>query len=352
MACAIERDCFYFRGDLPCIPHKETGARCRCDQYRKRGKRILIIKLGAAGDVIRTTPVLRKLKSDDPEAEITWITHSPGLLPRMADVRLDFTARSLARLLADRFDLLLNFDKDPEACGLANIVKAGAKKGFCLKDGRCAPIDKDAEHKFLTGLDDSLSKANRKTYPEEMFEIAGLAYSREPYVFDKPPAFSGLPGLPSPVIGLNTGCGSRWPTRLWPIERWVSITRTLHEKGFGIVLLGGPDEEERNKEISRETGAFNPGAMPLSKFISLIDSCDLVVTGVTMAQHIAIGLGKKIVLFNNIFNRHEFELYGRGEIIEPPGGCRCYYKSSCDDPCMPRITVESVVEAVERLVRP
>ena len=36
---------------------------------------------------------------------------------------------------------------------------------------------------------------------------------------------------------------------------------------------------------------------------------DLVVTAVTMAMHIALGLGKKLVLFNNIFNPHEFELY-------------------------------------------
>ena len=40
---------------------------------------------------------------------------------------------------------------------------------------------------------------------------------------------------------------------------------------------------------------------------------------VSMALHVALGLKKKVVLFNNVFNSKEFELYGLGEIVEPEG---------------------------------
>ncbi len=63
----------------------------------------------------------------------------------------------------------------------------------------------------------------------------------------------------------------------------------------------------------------------MKTFINLVSNMDLVVTAVTMAMHITLGLEKKIVLFNNIFNKNEFELYGLGEIIEPENKCTCFF---------------------------
>jgi heptosyltransferase-2 len=67
-------------------------------------------------------------------------------------------------------------------------------------------------------------------------------------------------------------------------------------------------------------------------------------------MHIALGLGKKMVLFNNIFNKHEFDVFGRGEIIEPETGCDCYYGAQCSREriCMKDISVDSVFDAIQR----
>src|SRR5688572_32883598 len=90
-------DCRHFRGDVPCAPHKREGVHCDdCPHYDPIQGRILIIKLGAIGDVIRTTPLLRKLKADHPRAHITWLTHSPEVVPRSAvDRVLPFTPASV-----------------------------------------------------------------------------------------------------------------------------------------------------------------------------------------------------------------------------------------------------------------
>jgi heptosyltransferase-2 len=69
-----------------------------------------------------------------------------------------------------------------------------------------------------------------------------------------------------------------------------------------------------------------------------------------MALHIAIGLEKRIILFNNTFNRREFELYGLGEILEPDFDCSCYYSPVCPNDCMQYITVDRVFKTCKKLL--
>ena len=118
-----------------------------------------------------------------------------------------------------------------------------------------------------------------------------------------------------------------------------------------MLILGGPDEHEKNIRISQQSGATYLGHFPLKQFINLVDQCDLIVTAVIMAMHITIGLEKKIILFNNIFNRHEFELYGLGEIIEPAIDCDCFFSPTCPNNCMEHIYVKTVIETCERLLK-
>jgi len=77
-------DCRFFRGDKPCR-YKRICAESdkeECPQYKPRGKKILIIKLAAIGDVLRTTPVLSALKKKYPQSHLTWLseekTSPPG----------------------------------------------------------------------------------------------------------------------------------------------------------------------------------------------------------------------------------------------------------------------------------
>jgi heptosyltransferase-2 len=126
----------------------------------------------------------------------------------------------------------------------------------------------------------------------------------------------------------------------------------LKKTGYTVVLLGGPDEHERNRRLAKASGAKYFGHFPLARFIGLVDQCDLVVTAVTMAMHLAIGLKKKLILFNNIFNRHEFELYGRGVVLEPEQVCRCFYQPTCTQPrfCMTTLSVETVFSHCQKLL--
>lgn len=346
-------DCKFFKGDVPCAPHKQKGVHCNsCDYYFSVSKKILIIKLGAAGDVIRTTPLIPKLRKVFPKSEITWVTYFPELVPSIVDRVIKPDMQNVLWLISTPFDIVFNLDKDREAISLAGLIKAKTKKGFIIKQGKCFPLNASAMHKWKTGIWDDLTKKNKRSYPEEIFEICGFKFNREKYILDKPVEFR-LKKIKEkrPLIGLNTGCGMRWPTRLWPDSHWIELIKRLRKNGFGVVLLGGQDEHNKNTRIAKITGASYLGHFPLTKFVSLVNECDLVVTGVTMALHIGIGLGKKMVLFNNVFNRHEFELYGLGEILEPELKCVACYKQECKIKCMELITPERVYRACKKLLK-
>ena len=355
---SLKVDCRFFRGDIPCRPHKQLGVHCideqgqDCPHYERVTSRILIIKLGAIGDVIRTTPLLHKIKETYPQAQVWWLTLTPDVVPRTVDVILPFTPQSLATLGATRFNILYNLDKDREACALAASVQADIKKGFTLRDGKAAPIDKDAVPKYMTGVFDDLNKANTISYPQEIFEMCGFTFAGEEYILDAQTDRGYSWKLPKKkkIVGLNTGCGGRWTSRLCAEKNWVALATKLKRAGYLPLLLGGEQEHEKNRRIARKSGAVYFGHFPLQQFIHEVDQCDLVVTAVTMAMHITIGLHKKIVLFNNIFNRNEFELYGRGEILEPEFACTCYYSPVCPNDCMQYVSVDRVFKSVKRLL--
>ncbi len=351
----VKNDCFFFKGDLPCRPHKEYGYHClECPVYKKIEQKILIIKLGALGDVIRTTPILRKLREVYPFSYITWITYTPDILDKEWINRiLPADVESMELIKQIEFDWLINLDKDPLAISLTNKVAAKRKSGFTIDDyGHAKPISSQAEtHKWLTGLFDDLSKENKKHYVQEMFEILGFNFDGEEYILNAEGVHKWDIDHSKKVVGLNTGCGGRWASRLWPNEYWIVLARNLIKAGYEVVFLGGEQEDEKNKMLSEKSGGKYFGHFHLKKFISLVNECDLVVTAVTMAMHIAMGLKKKTIIFNNIFNSNEFYLYGRGEVIEPEPKCDCYYTPECPHDSMRNLKAETVFLSVKKHLR-
>ncbi len=335
------------------MPHKEFGVHCsQCEHFLPKEKHLLVIKLGAAGDVIRTTALLRRIRKQYPDLLVWWLTYSPEIVPAIVDKVLPFSLESEIVLRETEFDVLINLDKDLQACALAKGIKAKSKFGFTLKNGRPAPANQLAEHKFLTGLFDDVNKANTKSYLEEIFEIAGWEFSGEEYILDCDRSVPwDIPSGGKKIIGLNTGCGDRWVSRMWSDGNWIELIKRLQKVGYFPMLLGGKQEHAKNSQFAQSTNSFYTGYFSLKEFISLVDKCSLVVSAVTMGMHIAIGLKKPLVLMNNIFNPNEFELYGRGEIVQPAKQCKCFFSPKCKNEeycCMDHLSPDSIFDAIER----
>lgn len=356
----VKFDCRYFKGHIPCKPNKQFGVMCNdCKYYEKTEQRILIIKLGAAGDVIRTTPILFPLKKQYPNSKIYWLTYSPELIPvntkPNVDEVLKYNTQTVSFLESVEFDLVINLDKDIEAISLTDKINAKEKKGFTIKNGNCFPADKYSEQKFLTGIFDQISKENKKNYMQEIFEICGYEFKDEKYLLDIDEKYDRDWNIDTgkKVIGLNTGCGERWTSRLWKNENWIKLINKLKSDNFEVILLGGPGEDEKNKFLNDVTGAKYFGVFDLKTFINLMNHCDVIVSQVTMSMHIAIAAGKKLVLMNNIFNPNEFDLYGNGEIVQPQKECICYFQPKCinkEYECMEFLEPDDLYDAVMRQI--
>ena len=355
----IKSDCRYFKGHIPCKPNKEHGVMCNdCSYYSPIDSNILIIKLGAAGDVIRTTPLLYPLKNEFPEAKIFWLTYSPELVPSSGEVCADevlmYNLQNVSFLMNLDFTFVINLDKDKEAISLTKDLNSVRKAGFTMINGVCFPANEEANEKYLTGLFDNISLQNEKTYLQEIFEICGYEFKGEKYILNADSAFDREWDIDKgkKVIGLNTGCGERWTSRLWKDEYWIELINKLTEANYEVILLGGPGEDKKNLELSAKTSAKYFGFYDLKTFINLMNKCSLVVSQVTMGMHIALGLGKKLVLMNNIFNRNEFEMYGLGKIIEPEKKCMCFFRPVCINPdytCMDLIKPGKIFDTVNEL---
>lgn len=353
---SIKYDCKHFRGGIPCKPNKESNQICStCNTYEPIQTRILIIKLGAIGDVIRTTPLLTRFKKEYPNCHISWLTQSPAVLPKdLVDQIYTPDFLSFYAIKQFKYDIAINLDKEVEACALLAEVDAKTKYGFTWNNNHIDAATPNSEHKLVTGLFDNISKENKKNYLHEIFEICHLDFQGEPYKLNYNTNLASKWNSirehagGKKIIGLNTGCGIRWQTRLWPQENWVELIKRLQAENLYPIVLGGKDEDDVNSYYVQATGCFYPGHFQLDEFIALVSHCDTIVTTVSMMMHIAIGLEKKMVLFNNIFNKYEFELYGNGVIVEPSTGCDCYYGNTCkrERHCMKDITVDEVFSQI------
>ena len=219
---------------------------------------ILLVKLGALGDVLRTTPLLTALKKKYPDARITWVVDAPHLEVLkgnpLIDHLLDSSSKTLDELKGAVFDLAINLDKEPEATTLMAAARAPKKMGF-IRDAKneLAPADALSDYAYRLGIDDDLKfKKNKKSYQEISFEQLGLRFGKEEYLFSLDEADARraeealkkagaeLAGLSRPVVGLNTGSGARFAGKKLPIETYARLAEMFHEKmGATVFLLGG-----------------------------------------------------------------------------------------------------------------
>ncbi len=362
-------DCRHFKGNLPC---KLNSACPGCRKYQPQGKKVLIIKLSAVGDVLRTTPLLRGLKRKYPNSHITWLTlkESLDLLKgnNFIDRLLGYDFGALERLRFEQFDLLISLDKEDEATALASLTCAKNKIGFGLdrKTGNVIPLNKESQYAFALGLSDELKfKQNKKSYPEIIFEMCGLKYKNDEYILnisdsDRKYAQGLLSKMQVPagslIIGLNTGAGDRFVHKAWGEDSFVELIRLIQTNlKTRVFLLGGPQEVARNRSIASNVGrlVFDIGCQhTLGQFCAIVESCSLVVTGDTTALHIALALKKPVVAIFGSTCEQEIELYGRGVKIASDIECRPCYKKECDRQitCMDLIKPQEVFQAAQKLL--
>ncbi len=332
-------------------------------------KKILIIKLDAMGDVLRTTSILRGLKDKHKDCNITWFT-KPESVPLITnhpyiDKVVSYSKINIKNLENKIFDTVINLDEDLEACSIASRLK-GEKIGFYL-DGSDKIVPTASAQKVyeMSALgkrprNDILKKANKKTYQELIAEIVGIKKENNELIFrlnkkqkDYAEHFSrqfNINPKKELVIGLNTGSGKKWPSKNWGIKNTAELAERIHkELKARIILFGGPNEIERNNQIIAlsKVPIINAGCgNNLIEFPALVSLCDIFVTTDTLGLHLAIALKRKIIALFGPTSSSEIEMYGLGEKITGKK-CLCCYNPQCKS--METISVNQVLKKIKDL---
>ncbi|NQT30677.1 MAG: glycosyltransferase family 9 protein [Candidatus Saganbacteria bacterium] len=266
--------------------------------------RILIIKLGAIGDVLRTTSVLGSVPI------CHWLTYPSGKEVLLNNPLIDRVFVWEERGDLGDYDLVIGLEDDFNACELASKIKSKKILGAYVKDGKitytpCAWFDMSAISRFGLDKANELKKENRKTFQEHMGDLLGIKVG--PYIFDLTPeeikygkkvvVDLGVT-VNDRIIGINTGAGKRWQLKALSIEKTIELINKL-KKDLGVVslILGGEEEKERNRIIAKETGMPNAGIHTLRNFAGVINQCQALVTSDSLAMHFGIALKKKIIAF-------------------------------------------------------
>ncbi|MEK6946857.1 MAG: glycosyltransferase family 9 protein [Nanoarchaeota archaeon] len=334
--------------------------------------KVLIIKLGAIGDVIRTTSIIQGLKSKYRDARIDWVTkkESFDILKNNSLIEKIYLIDSdLKELKNKNYDLVISLDDDEDTCRLASEVKCKKIIGAFI-DNEKRVYTQDSSAWFDMGLisrfgkqkADELKAKNKKTYQELIYSVLNLKYEKQEPVLilnDKEIEFGKKSSSKNNikkndlVIGINTGAGGRWEDKKLSIEETAELIDRLNNriKNSKIILFGGPEEKERNDDIKKsvKTKILDAGCSnSLMEFASLVNLCNVLVTSDSLALHIGTALKKKIVVFFYPTSASEIELYGRGIKIIGKGKDCCSYKPKCDYP--PKWDIEDVINAVKKLV--
>lgn len=325
------------------------------------------------GDVLRTTPLLRGLRRAYPDCHITWLTE-PNVVPMLTglaeiDRIMAYGFETVLQLRHEAFDQLYCFDKEPKAIALAMEIEAGERIGFGMsRFGNVMPLSPNSEYMFELGINDPLKfRINTKTYPHLLFECAGLPYPEpQEYLL---PEFSAeiiegrdflhtLGTAPGALkVGLNTGAGEAFAPKKWTEEGYTQLADLLAEQpGTTVLLLGGPAEAERNARIAAaatHTPLNTGNHHPIRRFAGIVGNLDLMVTGDTLAMHIAIGLKVPVLVILGATCPQEIELYGRGAKIVADCECTPCYLSVCpkEVTCMQTISAGQVYDAAAKLLR-
>lgn len=356
--------CRFFNEKFACDTLSSEGyLSCEeCKFASPYSKKILIIKLGAIGDVLRTTSILPALKEKyGEEILVHWMTNSEstGLLKNnpLIDKILEYNSENVLRIQQEKFDILFALEIDAPSTLLANQVKADIKFGYYFNNGSTSCFNQGAIPYLETAFLQHAKLKNRKTYQELIFEACGLEYKKQKPIFNLSQKHSdfgkefmrqnNLSELDK-IIGINIGSASRWQSKFWGNEKIKQLIRLLNPQ-HKILLLAGPNEIDKQKELIEDLERENTPILTnnpnntLAEFASVINLCDTVICGDTMILHLASALNKPTIALFFVTPPWEIEDYDNLKKITSPLLEKYFYFNGASEELEGSISVKEVL---------
>lgn len=337
--------------------------------------RILIIKLGAIGDVVHSLPVLATLRACHPEAHLSWAVEEKAAPVLEGNRDLDelillerkrlggFSAfhyfpRWLRILRAKRFDCALDLHHLFKSGIIAYASGAPLRVGFRkLREGNFIFMNRwirpDRRHSHAVDKYLSLLSA-LGIHEAKWVRRFPLAWdSGDEKAIGQFLTQHGL-GQNEPWVGVNPG--ANWESKRWMPERYAKVADQLVEQcGVQILVLWGPGERFVAEAVARAM-TQKPLIAPettLKQLMALIHRCRLLISGDSGPLHIAAALGVPAVALFGPSDPIRNGPYGESHVViqssVPPA--THYQIKERGSHWMEAITTEEVLAAAIRQLR-
>lgn len=323
---------------------------------------ILIVRLGALGDVVHAIPAAAALRAAYPSAQIDWLVeakHRPLLdLVTAINRIVSIEARTfrgwidaVTRVRQVRYDIALDFQGLMKSAVLARASGAPRVAGFSIWHLR----EKSARP-FYSETDAAEGGAHVITKNLRLLRVLGIETSEIAFPLarvhsraldDVRTMFGGAPfALINP--------GAAWPNKRWPPARFADVATFLRDvRGLASLVLWGPGEEAIAEAIvAASAGAARMApATEIADLVELARAAALVVSGDTGPLHIAAAVGTPAVALYGPTDPHRNGPWASGDVtVSRYEGCACHYQRRCtrQDWCLESITVTEVTAAMQQ----
>lgn len=326
--------------------------------------RILVLQMCRLGDVLQTTPMLRGIRREHPEAEITLVLHDGFLqvpVPRPLFDRLvsfpyaaimeglreapdswpeqvERARRWLRELGAEPFDLAINLTHTPLSALLMSLAKATRVEGSLVAPDRSHVVRGAWMTYFWSGR---LARAHGCFNLVDLQNwAAGVRSDARPLEVEVPPSaresmtawLRQRRTADHPLLAVQLGASDE--RKRWPPERVAAVLDRL-PPDLDIVMVGTRAERplvERARACLSRPVIDAAGSTSLPELAALLERCVVLLTNDTGTMHVASAVGTRIVDISTgpVFV-HETGPYGEGHlVIEPATPCfPCIAGSTC-----------------------
>jgi len=267
-------------------------------------RRILVIKLGALGDLVLAFAPFAAIRARHPQAHITLLTTAPFAPMMLASPWFDAVAidtrppvwnlRGLLRLrrtlrggAAGRFDFVYDLQTSGRSSRYHRLAGRPAWSG----------IARGASHPHDNPGRDALHTRARQADQLARAGIASVPFPDLSWLAARP-----APALPAPAVLLVPGAAPHRPAKRWPAERFGALAAWLAAKGLHPVVVGAAGDAP----LAAAIRAACPEAVDLTGKTSLLElggvaaHAVLAVGNDTGPMHLAAALGcPSLVLFSH-----------------------------------------------------
>jgi len=323
---------------------------------------VLIVRLGALGDVVHAIPAAAALRRAFPDARIDWLVEAKHraivdlvtVLDRVVAVESPSWrgwTTAVRELRAARYDLAIDLQGLMKSAVLARASGAARVVGFSiwhLREKTARPFYSDvhdAEGGHVISKNLRLLEAVGVHDSEIVFPIADVP--------------SGALDALRASIGASTAFalinpGAAWPNKRWPPERFGEVAAFLREtRGLTPVVLWGPGEDALARAVigaSSGTAVLAPPSS-VADIVALARAASLMVSGDTGPLHLATAVGTPTVsLFGPTDPARNGPFRAEDAAVSRYDACGCRYDRRCHQTawCLGGVPAAEVCAAVQQ----